>query len=76
MEVGVLTALTGSSIGQRALRARVVSFPEAHFIPPGSAILRTLLIALVIPALVIDKEGRGLHERVTRSQVIKVPKVR
>lgn len=71
VEVGLLTALTGSSIGQRALKIRVVSFPDGLFIPPKSALLRTLLIALVIPALVIDREGRGLHERITRSQVIK-----
>lgn len=72
LEVGLLTALTGSSIGQRLLRIRVVSFPDGLFIPPNSAFLRTLLIALVIPALVINSEGRGLHERITRSQVIRV----
>ena len=72
IEVGLLTALTGSSIGQRALGIRVVSFPDGLFITPSSAFLRTLLIALVLPALVIDKEGRGLHERITKSQVIKL----
>lgn len=71
VEVGLLTALTGASIGQRALKIRVVSFPERLFIKPTSAFLRTFLIALVIPALVIDRDGRGLHDRITRSQVIK-----
>jgi uncharacterized RDD family membrane protein YckC len=51
---------------------RVVSYPEQYFIIPTKALLRTVLIALVIPALVIDSEGRGLHDRFTKSQVVKV----
>ena len=70
-EVGLMTALSGASIGQRALGLRVVSFPEKFFLTPSKAFLRTFLIALVIPALVIDSEGRGLHDRFTKSQVLK-----
>lgn len=72
IEVSVLTALTGASIGQRILGIRVVSYPDQYFIIPSKAFLRTVLIALVIPALVIDSEGRGLHDRFTKSQVVKV----
>jgi uncharacterized RDD family membrane protein YckC len=71
LEVGLLTALGGASIGQRIMGIRVVSFPDQYFVTPSMAFLRTLLIALVIPALVIDSEGRGLHDRFTKSQVIR-----
>lgn len=71
LEVGMLTALTGASIGKRALGLRVLSYPDQLFITPGSAFLRTLLLALVIPPLVQDQEGRGLHDRFTKSQVVR-----
>ncbi|MFM1788920.1 MAG: hypothetical protein RLZZ12_269 [Actinomycetota bacterium] len=72
IEVSVLTALTGASIGQRIMGIRVVSYPDQFFIIPSKAFLRTVFIALVIPALVIDSEGRGLHDSFTKSQVVKV----
>ena len=72
LEVGLMTALTGASIGQRLFGIRVVSYPDQYFLLPSKAFLRTLLIALVIPALVIDNEGRGLHDRFTKSQVVRV----
>ena len=72
LEVGLLTALMGASIGQRILGLRVVSYPDQLFITPGAAFLRTFLLVLVIPPLVQDEESRGLHERFTKSQVVKV----
>jgi hypothetical protein len=35
-------------------------------------LLRTLLILLVIPAVVYDNEGRGLHDRIVGSAVMQV----
>ena len=72
LEVGLMTALTGASIGQRLFGIRVVSYPDQYFLLPSKAFLRTLLIALVLPALVIDNESRGLHDRFTKSQVVRV----
>lgn len=72
LEVGLLTALTGASIGKRILGLRVLSYPDQLFITPGSAFLRTFLLALVIPPLVQDEEGRGLHDRFTKSQVVRI----
>ena len=72
LEVGLLTALTGASIGKRILGLRVLSYPDQLFIAPGSAFLRTFLLALVIPPLVQDEEGRGLHDRFTKSQVVRI----
>ncbi|NDE71683.1 MAG: RDD family protein [Actinobacteria bacterium] len=71
-EVSLLTALTGSSAGQRLFGLRVVSWPNQGYLPPSLVLLRTFLIALVIPAVVYDVEGRGLHDRLARSQVVRV----
>lgn len=72
VEVSILTALTGSSAGQRLFKLRVVSYPDQGYLPPAAVLLRTFLIALVVPAVVYDIEGRGLHERITRSSVVKI----
>jgi uncharacterized RDD family membrane protein YckC len=74
LEVGLMTALTGASIGQRIVGIRVVTYPDQFFLTPSKAFLRTLLIALVIPAVVTDSEGRGLHDRFTKSQVVRISK--
>lgn len=71
-EVAVLTALTGASAGQRVLRLRVVTWPDYLFVRPGAVFLRTFLIALVIPAVVTDQDGRGLHDRVAKTVVVKI----
>ena len=72
LEVGLLTALGGASIGQRILGIRVVTYPDQYFLKPISAFARTFLIALVVPALVIDSESRGLHDRFTKSEVVRI----
>jgi hypothetical protein len=33
--------------------------------------LRSLLVALVIPVFLIDGEGRGLHERLSKTTVLR-----
>jgi hypothetical protein len=35
------------------------------------ALLRTALIALIVPPLVRDSDGRGWHDRATRSIVVR-----
>jgi len=71
-EVALLTSLGGASAGQRVMGLRVLSWPDYLFLRPGPILLRTMLIALVIPAVVTDKDGRGLHDRAARSVVMKV----
>lgn len=38
----------------------------------GRTFVRNLLIALIVPPLITDIDGRGLHDRVTRTVVIRV----
>ena len=70
LEVFTLTWLTGASFGQRLLGIRVVRISGGR-ISLGQVALRTLLICLVIPAVVYDSDGRGLHDRAVGSIVIR-----
>ena len=70
LEVVILTWLTGASFGQRILGLRVVAMDGGRVTFPR-VLLRTLLICLVIPALVMDSQGRGLHDRAAGSFVVR-----
>ena len=72
LEVSLITALTGSSMGQRLFGLRVVTWPNQGYLSPVRVLARTILIALVIPAVVYDAQGRGLHDRLAASVVVKV----
>jgi uncharacterized RDD family membrane protein YckC len=76
LEVALLTSLGGASAGQRVMGLRVLSWPDNLFLRPGPILLRTFLIALVIPAVVTDKDGRGLHDRAAKSVVMRVKQKR
>lgn len=69
-EVIVLTWLTGASFGQRITGLRVISI-EGGRLPLWRVVVRTALILLVIPAVVYDDQGRGLHDRVAGSVVVR-----
>lgn len=71
--VSLSTALTGASIGQHWLKLRVIRLDRR---PVGllRGGLRTALIALVIPPLVLDGNGRGLHEVATGTVVVNGPR--
>ncbi len=69
VEVTLLTTLMGASFGQRILGIRVVG--RTRRLGVVAALLRTLLICLVIPPLVWDADGRGLHDRAVDSLVVR-----
>ena len=71
VEIVVFTFLLGSSFGQKLLRLRVVNLYGGR-LAFWRIILRTALIILVIPALVMDPDGRGLHDRIVGSRVIRI----
>ena len=37
----------------------------------GKALLRTLLLYLLVPALISDRDGRGLHDRFAGTVVVR-----
>ena len=71
VEITVLTWLTGASFGQRLVSLRVVSI-DAGRVPLWRVLVRTLLICLVIPAVVYDDDGRGVHDRLAHTRVVRV----
>jgi len=71
VEVAVLTALMGSSFGQRILGIRVVSLRTGR-LDPARAALRTLLLCLVVPPLVFDRDQRGLHDKAANSVAVRM----
>ncbi|MEE1792514.1 RDD family protein [Streptomyces sp. BE308] len=65
--LSVLTVGTiGSTPGKRILGLRVVAEGGGR-LGFGRVILRSVLLLLVIPALVWDRDGRGLHDRLARA---------
>ena len=68
----VLVATLGMTYGHRFLKLRVVREDGAKY--PGfvKAAIRTVLLALVIPAVVWDSEGRGLHDRAAGTRLVRL----
>ncbi|MER6420522.1 RDD family protein [Streptomyces sp. NPDC001137] len=65
--LGVLTVGTiGFTPGKRLFGLRVVALDTGRP-SPLRATLRTALLCLAIPALIWDRDGRGLHDRLART---------
>jgi uncharacterized RDD family membrane protein YckC len=70
--LGVLAVrLFAFTPGQFALGLQVVSVDGRHHVGSGRAAVRGLMIALVIPALFVDVDGRGLQDRLTATAVVR-----
>jgi uncharacterized RDD family membrane protein YckC len=67
----VFVRLFGFTPGQLALGLGVVSVGGRVPIGIGRLVIRGLLLALVVPALFSDWDGRGLHDRVSNTAVIR-----
>ncbi len=69
LEVSILTWLSGSSFGQRLVGIRVVG--RTRRLGLVASLLRTALICIVIPPVIWDADGRGLHDRAVDSVVVR-----
>jgi uncharacterized RDD family membrane protein YckC len=71
--VAASTGLSGASPGQHLLNLRVIRLDRR---PVGlwNGIIRTLLIALVIPPAVADRDRRGLHDLAVGTIVVTGPR--
>jgi uncharacterized RDD family membrane protein YckC len=63
--------LFGQTPGMWSARIRCVSITDGGAVGLPRAILRALLLALVIPAMISDGDGRGLHDRAARSIMVR-----
>lgn len=59
----LLVGTLGSTIGHRLLGIRVVRLDGASA-GPILAIIRTTLLAVVIPAVIWDRDTRGFHDKI------------
>lgn len=66
----LLVGSLGHAVGHRLLGLVVVRDDGRHA-GFGAALARTVLLALVVPALVVDEDGRGLHDRVAGTTVVR-----
>ncbi|WP_329116238.1 RDD family protein [Streptomyces sp. NBC_01465] len=66
----VLSVLTVSTVGftpgKRILGLRVVAESGGR-LGAGWALVRSVLLCLAVPALIWDRDGRGLHDRLARA---------
>jgi uncharacterized RDD family membrane protein YckC len=60
-EVTLFTGVAGASFGQLALRVVVVRV-DGRPVTILNAMVRTVLICLVIPPVVFNRDNRGLHD--------------
>ncbi|MEU1282061.1 RDD family protein [Streptomyces sp. NPDC005805] len=68
----VLTVGTvGSTPGKRIFGLRVIS-ENGGRLGFGRVVLRSVLLCLALPALVWDRDGRGLHDRLGRAVQVRV----
>lgn len=67
-QVLLFTVLLGGSFGQLLLGIRIEMLDGGRP-TPLAVVIRTLLLALVIPAVLVGPDGRGLHDRAAGTQV-------
>lgn len=70
---GFFLGLFGQTPGMYLTRLRCVSVADARPVGVPRALLRGLLLALVIPALIMDDRRRGLHDRAAGTIVLARP---
>jgi uncharacterized RDD family membrane protein YckC len=70
--VTVLTLIAfGQTPGMRMLGLRLAHPSQGQRLAPWRAVVRTALLCLLVPALVVDADGRGLHDRLTDTAVVR-----
>jgi uncharacterized RDD family membrane protein YckC len=72
IEYTFFVGLFGQTPGMFVTGLRCVSVNTGGPIGPPRAALRALLLVLIVPALVMDADGRGLHDRAAGSIVLLV----
>jgi uncharacterized RDD family membrane protein YckC len=71
VEVFLLTALTGFTVGKRLTGIRVIRL-DGRPVGLWWSLVRTVLLLTVIPPLVYDRDLRGLHDKAANTVVVRV----
>jgi uncharacterized RDD family membrane protein YckC len=72
IEVYVLTATTGFTVGKRLVGIRAIRTSGSGPIGFWWALVRTAILLTVVPPLLTDRDLRGLHDRASDTIVIRV----
>lgn len=67
--LGVLFA--GRTLGMYLLGLRMIRVDRDSAIGPGRIVARTALLCILVPAVVFDRDGRGMHDRLTDTAVVR-----
>ncbi|MFP3462107.1 RDD family protein [Arthrobacter globiformis] len=67
----LLIGTLGYSIGHRVMGIQVVK-PDGSAAGPLAALVRTVLLCLVIPAVIFDPDQRGLHDKAMNTVLIRM----
>ena len=66
----VSLVLFGQTLGMRLVGLRLAHPRQGQQLAWWRAVVRTGLLCLLVPALVVDVDGRGLHDRLTETAVV------
>ncbi|WP_238384497.1 RDD family protein [Segeticoccus rhizosphaerae] len=67
----LLVSTLGSTIGHRVLGLRVIRL-DGHPAGLWRALVRTVLVCLVIPALILGRDGRGWHDKAAGTLIVRL----
>ncbi|MFE7192462.1 RDD family protein [Kitasatospora sp. NPDC057541] len=67
----LLLATTGTTVGKRLFGLRVVRLDGSRATIP-QVLLRTVLLCLLVPALVWDRDTRGLHDKAVGTVEVRI----
>jgi uncharacterized RDD family membrane protein YckC len=67
----VAVSFFGFTPGMAALGIRVARMDGAGMVGPIRAVVRTILVAVIIPAVVLDMDGRGWHDKAVGTIVVR-----
>src|SRR5215469_15457469 len=74
LEYGFFIGLFSQTPGMYVTRVRSVGYADGRPIGIPRALLRGALLALLIPALIMDSDRRGLHDRAAGSIMVSAPR--
>lgn len=67
----LLVGTAGFTVGHRLAGLRVVRLGEPST-SPIPALIRGVLVALAIPALIWDRDSRGLHDKIAGTALVRI----
>lgn len=70
VEYGFFLGIFGQTPGMWTTKIRCLGFGDGRPVGIPRALLRGVLLALVVPALIMDGDRRGLHDRAAGTVVV------